>query len=173
METAKTRSEIIDAIESFLARWDRQMWMQDNGEWASSYWDERRAEYTEALEAMKSAIASAPDPEDVGSAQDDDALERAMESLQEAISALTDQVRPDESDYIAEGIIDPDDVRGGAVDLGLGRRGQDWDCVESWDAYRHGDALAMRWYRAAYGDRRHRDLWVVVDAEFFGADNDD
>lgn len=72
-----------------------------------------------------------------------------------------------EGDYIAEGVIDPDEVADGAKALGVGDNWQGWECNEGWAAYRVGEALYVRWYRNAHGNRHDRDLWVCVDDAFF------
>jgi hypothetical protein len=77
------------------------------------------------------------------------------------------------ADHIAEGVIDPDGVEGTAVDLNVGRRSDGWDCTEGWDAHRYGDALYIHWWRSARGARHDRSLWVLVDAGFFGDDEDE
>ncbi len=79
-------------------------------------------------------------------------------------------VESDES-YIAEGVIDPDDVATRATDCDVSRSWQGWDCREGWGAYRVGRALYLRWWRNACGNRRDRDLWVLVDSEFFQEDS--
>jgi hypothetical protein len=102
-----------------------------------------------------------------GESVDVEDLLAAMGELQAAAEALRGQVRPDHSDYIEAGTIDPDDVQSSSERLGVGESGKGWDCVEGWGAYRSDDALIVRWYRHAYGSRHDRDLWVVVDEEFF------
>lgn len=73
-----------------------------------------------------------------------------------------------ESDYIAEGVIDPDNVADSAVYLGVDKTWQGWDCREGWAAYRSGDALYLNWWRSPTTNLRHdRDLWVLVDKRFF------
>lgn len=44
---------------------------------------------------------------------------------------------------------------------------QVWDGQEYWRAYAHGQALYINWVRVAWGDRHARDLWILVDKEFF------
>lgn len=82
-------------------------------------------------------------------------------------SSLDEQVRSDDSDYIAEGVIDPDDVAGTAEALDVVCSWQGWDCTEGWTAYRAGDALYVHWFRNARGLRHDRSLWVLVDEAFF------
>jgi len=75
-----------------------------------------------------------------------------------------------EADYITEGVIDPHDVAGSAEDLGVSASWQDWDCREGWAAMRSGQALILRWWRDPTTDLRHdRDLYVMIDEEFFPA----
>jgi hypothetical protein len=163
-------------IVAFLEDWDRHQWMMDHGEWASEEWSEEREDYSDAIEQLllsidkvKETVLETLDESRADSFRDVRcALEKAMEELSEAESIakeLDGQVRPDESDYIAEGTIDPDDVSDKAVDLDIGERWQGWDCYEGWSAYRVDDALYVRWYRTAYGNRHERDLWVLVDTK--------
>jgi hypothetical protein len=158
--TTRTGNEIKAACIKFLKSWDDQAWMEYHGEWASSAWTSEREAYDVASARVQDALA---DSESV----DVDDLMEAMDELREAAEALRDQVRPDESDYIATNPIDPDSVRSSAQCLGIGEASQRWDCVEGWGAYRSDDALIVRWYRHAYGSRHDLDLWVVVDEEFF------
>ena len=73
-----------------------------------------------------------------------------------------------ESDCIAEGVIDPDEVQDSAELLGVEAAWQGWDCREGWMAMRSGDALVINWWRSPTTALRHqRDLYVVVDEEFF------
>lgn len=78
----------------------------------------------------------------------------------------------DDDDHIAEGLIDPDGVSDDAQDLGVGRAWEAWNCREGWGAYRVGRALYMRWWRAPYGgtNRHERDLYVLIDEDFFEAE---
>lgn len=162
-------SDIRETCEQFLADWDRHVWMQDHGEWASSVWNDARTTYTEALAALAKAAKEAPVAERVTSprrALED--IKSALATLQEAAEALDGQVRPDESDYIATGTIDPDGVEGEAEALDVKREWSGWDCQEGWRAYRHKADLYLNWWRVAYGCLRHgRDLWVKVQADYF------
>jgi hypothetical protein len=158
--TKRTGDEIYESCTDFLSDWDRQDWMESHGEWASSAWTSEREAYDDASARVQDALA---DSESV----DVDELLAAIEELQAAAEALRDQVLPDSSDYIAEGTIDPDSVRSSSECLDIGESAQGWDCTEGWSAYRSGDALVVQWYRHARGQRHDRDLWVVVDEEFF------
>lgn len=169
-------SHIKATIDAFLEGWDRKEWMHAHGEWASAQWEAERAEYRARAEALEAALEealtalrarSADDLRDGVPNIDLEGIEDAYEALAEAAEALRDQVRPDESDYIAEGTLDPDEVADGAKALGVGEKWQGWDCTEGWASYRHGAALYVRWYRNAHGDRHDRDLWVCVDKTFF------
>ena len=110
-----------------------------------------------------------------------DELEYLIEELraryvtaQEAARRLDGQVLDDESDYIVEGNIDPDNVSSTSMYFGPGQQEKGWNCVEGWNAYRHGDDLYIQWYRNAYGgDRRSRSLWVCVDKGFFAEVEED
>lgn len=71
-------------------------------------------------------------------------------------------------DEIAEGVIDPDGVEGEAVALDVSVSRQGWECREGWQAMRAGDALVINWFRIPITALRHdRDLYVVIDREFF------
>lgn len=168
----KTKSEIREACEEFLEDWDRQLWMQDNGEWASAAWDDARDEYDEAVRLLREAVEDLPDADRI-SYRTGHTVDRVADlsvMLVAAAEALDGQVTPDESDYIETGTIDPDGIRDHATLVHDGDSGSEWDCREGWEAYRHGDALYVRWYRDAWGARHDRDLWVPVDAEFFAED---
>lgn len=80
-----------------------------------------------------------------------------------------------ESDYIEEGMLDPDEVEADAERLDVHSRVvSGWDCREGWRAMRSGDALVLNWWRNPTTDLRHkRDLYVVIDREFFGEEDDD
>jgi hypothetical protein len=140
--------------------------MVENGEWASAEWDEAREEYTNALAELAAAIERAPaaDRADRNALADVTLWAAAAKA---AAEALHDQVRPDESNHIAEGLIDPDDVSETAERLDVGGSWQGWDCTEGWDAYRNGNDLYLNWWRNAYGNRHTRDLWALVRADFF------
>lgn len=208
--TTPTTPDIRETIDSFLSDWDRHVWQQDHGEWASAEWDDERATYTAAGEQLRaSLLAATPLPGateeqaddytvavealddamvEAGRLDDDsdirsaarglvgaapaaitelDAILAAVAAVEQAARALDGQVQPDDQDYIATGTIDPDGVSDAADALGVSAQWQGWDCTEGWSAYRHGDALYMRWYRDAYGNRHDRDLWVRVDPRFF------
>ena len=169
-----TKTDIDGAITSFLREWNRNQWQQDNGEWASEEWESERAEYDDAVAALKSAIDELS-PADSVRDESFAVVDAALEAVKVAAKALEDQVRPDESDYIAEGLIDPDNVSEEAEKLDVGHHWQGWDCREGWDAYRHGNSLYMRWWRDAYsGTNRHnRDLWVEVSSDMFETDEDE
>src|SRR5690606_9218569 len=144
------KKNIRDACEQFLEAWDRQEWMQVHGEWASAQWEGERAEYRARAEALEGALEealtalrarSADDLRDGVPDIDLTGIQETYQELAKAAEALSYQVRPDESDYIAEGMIDPDGVASNAKDLDVGDRWQGWDCIEGWKAYRVGDAL--------------------------------
>lgn len=170
------KDNIKETIEVFLKSWDRQAWMADHGEWASAQWEEEREDYracTEALEATLEDALKALRSRDASDLRDGvpdidlKDIEDAYEELGRAANALLYQVRPDESDYIAEGTIDPDGVADDAEHLGVEVQWQGWDCTEGWSAYRVGEALYAQWYRNAYGNRHDRELWVCVDGSYF------
>lgn len=166
----KTKQEIRDTIESYLEDWDRAQWMQDHGTWASERWQDEREDYDEALAKFREAVDALPDGDGVcyDTKHAFASLEVDMAELKTAMEDLDGQVHPDESDFIAEGTIDPEGVKGGAESLHVDSNlVQGWDCTEGWAAYRHGDALVMHWFRDAQGARHERDLWVVVDGQFF------
>lgn len=156
-------------VESFLTDWDRHVWMADNGDWASSQWDEERETYTEAVKALELAVKSIPEADRVdGTFFSSPTFKIAYDAVVEAEKTLEDQVRPDESDYIAEGVIDPDNVEGTAKRLRVFKSWSGWECVEGWVALRNGDDLYLNWYRTAIGNLRHaRDLYVLVEKDFF------
>lgn len=168
--------KVYEAVESFLRDeeegWSRHEWMQAHGEWASAEWDDAREGYTEAVELLASLVGDMPDAERAD-ADGLDAISSAVEAVHTAVAELDGQVRPDESDYIAEGRIDPDEVADQAEDLEVGYSAQGWDCTEGWNAYRAGSALYMHWWRDACGNRHGRSLWVLVDDEFFAGDDDE
>jgi hypothetical protein len=172
--------DIRDICNTFLEDWDRQQWMQDHGEWASENWNEARETYTGAINNLKNEREVLVDElNNVSDAETTDrhslhyvrsalkGFEEALVLAESAAKDLDDQVLPNEQDYIAEGLIDPDDVEDKAQDLGIGERWQGWDCIEGWNAYRAEDALIICWWRNACGNRHDRKLWVVVDEEFF------
>jgi hypothetical protein len=114
------------------------------------------------------------DPEDIEEGLSADELQELVAAVGTTCAALEGQVRPDESDYIAEGLIDPNGVSDSATEIpDVGESWQDWDCTESWWAYRSGDGLYINWRRAARGHRHGRDLWVLVDEDFFFVEEDD
>jgi hypothetical protein len=193
MTTAENRTEAIVMVERFLANWDRQEWMQANGEWASDAWSCERAEYDDALAAARSLCPAAPEDDeddaywDICEALDDappgarcdEALRlpelpaeapadlvAAVQKLGAAASALGGAVRPDESDYIATGTIDPGDLRDECTDEPFDNNAwSGWDCNEGWNAYLLDDGrIVLNWWRAARGQRHDRDLWVLVGA---------
>jgi len=171
--TNTDRAAIETACESFLADWNRGDWMTEHGDWASAEWDDAREEYDTAIEALNAAVKSAPaaDRADRGALAD---IRAALEAAEAAAEALDGQVRPDDSDYIAEGTIDPDDVSGDAEGLDVGSSSQGWDCREGWSAHRSGDDLYLNWWRSPYPNtnRHQRDLWVLVQKGFFAAEAD-
>ena len=77
-----------------------------------------------------------------------------------------------ELNYIKEGKIEEiDGLEERSVALGsIGNSKEGWDCVEGWDAHRDGSALVINWWRNSYGNRHNRDLWVIVDKNFFEDD---
>jgi hypothetical protein len=166
---ASMSNEIEDAIYGFLADWDRHEWMIDHGEWASAEWEDARNDYDAALAELRAVVDAADDADGVSDDSDCDAIAQALDDLRECAKALDSQVLPDESDYIEEGTIDPDGVADKAVCVYDGGSHRGWDCAESIDGYRVGDALYMRWRRDAYGNsnRHSRDLWVLVSDDFF------
>lgn len=168
-----TKDRVTETVEAFLADWDRHEWMQRHGEWASEAWDDDREAYRAASERLASAIDA--DPEDVGrlDGPDLEEIQEAFAALQAAATSLEGQVRPGEGDFIAEGTIDPDALEDRATEPEVAAASwQGWDCREGWRAYRVGDALALNWYRLAWGHRHARDLWVIVDLEYFQNDED-
>lgn len=165
------KNTIEDTIVSFLEDWDRHEWLRDHGTWASEEWNEARKAYEDAVQELREAVEDLDDPEYADPCSADD-VARAVAAVQDAAKALDGQVRPDESDYIAEGLLDPDGVADKAEPCGVDCAWQGWDCREGWSAHRVGDALYLNWFRSAYGNRHDRDLWVLVDDEFFVEDND-
>lgn len=176
----RDQEKIKRSIQGFLEDWDRHVWMQDHGTWASEEWAVEREIYDDArrgLEEAAAAFATAlEDLDDSESLDAGDVVTAAealedvrvrMSEVQEAADDLHGQVCPDEEDFIAEGRIDPDGVADDAEDLGVARSWRGWDCTEGWRAFRVGRALYVQWYRDAYGERRDRDLWVLVDDSFF------
>ncbi len=159
--------QIKDAISSFLSDWDRHEWMRDHGEWASAEWDYAREEYDAALAELRSAVDGAGEGDETSDDSEARSIIELAQELARCAEALDGQVLPDDSDYIAEGTIDPDGVADKAVCVYDGGDSQGRDCTESIDGYRVGDALYMRWYRDARGERHSRDLWVCVSGDFF------
>lgn len=162
------KNNIKETCKNFLEDWDRHEWMAAHGEWASSEWDEERKEYEEAAAALVAAAAALPNSDRAQPSALSE-LKEAYDRLREAAEALDGQVRPDESDYIAEGLLDPDGVADDAEALDAKDGWQGWDCTEGWRAYRRGRDLYINWWRNAYGNRHSRDLWVLVDKDFFEA----
>jgi len=176
-----SNKDIREVCEAFLENWDRQQWMQDHGEWASENWNEARNVYNSAINELNSTRADlvyvlnnvSDDSEEadcnsfyyVRSALKN--FENALELAELAAKNLDGQVLPNDQDYISEGLIDPDDVADKAHYLDFSARWQGWDCTEGWGAYRAGYALIINWWRNACGNRHDRNLWVVVDEEFF------
>jgi hypothetical protein len=172
------------AVEAFERDWNRGDWMVDNGEWASAQWDDEREDYDGANEKVTEAFSEVTDAinsiggSDSADVSDIDAAIEHVESLlgqlrelRECADSLDGAVSSDSSeDYIAEGIIDPDDVSEQAEHVCDVWSVDGWDCTEHCDAYRVGDALYMRWMRSARGARHERDLWVLVDDEFFATE---
>lgn len=158
-------------IELFLEGWNRSDWMVEHGEWASTEWDNARAEYDKAIDALEYAINTVPSAYSANS----DALSEiryALEAAEEALDELEGQVKPDESDYIIEGVIDPDNVEGLAEQVGVSSSWEGWCCKEGWVALRTSDDLYLNWYRHAYGNRRSRDLYVLVEGDFFASEEE-
>lgn len=178
-----SHAEILEACENFLSDWDRREWVIEHGEWASSEWDNERgaydiavAKFAAAVETLDEELGNVPeshdyDGGDLANARDSMAnLNAAFRALESAATSLEGQIKPDESDYTSEGLIDPDGVANRADDLECGIWGDGWDCREGWSAYRVDDALYIRWWRDAWGNRHERDLWVLVDDRFFPND---
>lgn len=165
------QASVVNAIEDFLATWDRHGWMETHGEWASEAWDVKREDFEEAQEQVERAIAvDAEKADDTFVGFDADEAREAIEALATAAEALRGQVRPGLGDFIAEGTIDPSCLADqlNAV-MPIAHRAWDaWDCREGWRAFKAGHALVMNWWRHGWGGQRHeRDLWVLVDPEFF------
>lgn len=173
-----TKTDIRNACELFLEGWNRHDWMSKNGEWASESWNEEREAYNDAKEALAEALQDAVKAVQKCDAGDEapdvfSEIEEAREALEAAAKALDGQVRADDSDYIAEGTIDPDDVANVAEGLDVGSSWQGWDCTEGWYAHRSGTALYVRWWRDAHRSRHNRDLWVCVNESFFEEESED
>lgn len=159
---------IRETIEDFLSEWDRHAWMQQHGSWASEEWDGAREAYERARERLEKAIDVDAQNVDRRDGLDLDEAREAFEAYVAAASALEGQVRADEGDYIAEGVIDPDGIEDRATEPDVAAASwQGWDCREGWRAFRVDNALALNWYRLAWGHRHSRDLWLVVDPEYF------
>lgn len=166
--------DIYETCEAFLADWDRQEWMQLHGEWASEAWDDAREEYDAALADLLTAVHVLPCGDRVDGAGVLDDVRDALALVEETAAALDGQIVAPEEDYIQEGTIDPDGVSETAHALDVGCVPvQGWDCTEGWSAYRHGDALYVRWWRDACGNRRDRDLWVLVESGFFAPETEE
>jgi hypothetical protein len=75
----------------------------------------------------------------------------------------------EEGEHIAEGLLDPDAVSDDAVKVDSGTSWNGWDCREGYSAHRHGNDLYLNWWRTPYRhtNRHHRDLWVLVESDFF------
>lgn len=159
--------KIINTINSFLNEWNRHEWMQAYGEWASEEWDIHRENYDLQVECVQEALVNA-DSLDYSAACE---LTSQLESLLTCIKALDSQVLPDDSDYIAQGIIDPDEIKDKDKELLTSQMWTGWDCKEGWDAYRLGDDLVLNWWRDAYGERHQRDLWMTIEKDFFLEDD--
>jgi hypothetical protein len=176
-------NNVKEHIESFLESWDRSEWMRDHGRYASETWNDEREVYaehqrelTDAVQYLAEKISKLPSAEFVGSFFDVKHIEGHLKDIEESLQALSkaaqlldDQVRPDEFDYIEEGTIDPDAVKDTAIDLDIGSKSQGWDCIEGWAAYRVGTSLYIRCYREAWGNRRDRDLWVLVSKDYWSS----
>lgn len=169
----RTKTDIRNACEQYLQEWDRHSWMQDHGEWASAKWEEERDAYQAAKDTLEEVLQAALD--DVERSSSDEvpnimgAISEARDALIEAAEALDGEVRANEFDYIAEGLIDPDDVSDSATNLEVGYSVQEYGSRKGWSAHRYDDDLYMQWWRNPYGgtSRHHRDLWVLVEEEFF------
>jgi hypothetical protein len=145
--TTTTPIEIIairETVENSYAKWDRYVWKRDSGTGASEEWDD-----------VERAIDAAQE------------LQAQLSTLLSCARALDSQVLPGESDYIATGVIDPDGVADTAIELTEWPASQGWDCAEKMIAYRHGDALYIWWCRKVWGNRNARDVWVLVDENYF------
>jgi len=162
-KTEISKTEIVSTVTYFLSEWDRQVWMQDNGEWASEDWDNEREEYDSRLEALKDALVSADKLDNSAASY----LRAQMEALLECVEKLDSQVLPDESDYTSEGTIDPDNLKDKCEEVLASSFWSGWDCTEGWDAYRVGDDLVLNWWRNAYNNRHQRDLWLIIEKDYF------
>jgi hypothetical protein len=154
-------------IEAFLEDWNRHEWMNDNGDWASNQWDDERAEYAAAQENVAKLAEQLKTARHGEAEALIGAMSDALDALESAAKALEGSVEPDESDYIAEGVIDPDNVEESCEKLDASASWQGWECTEGWRALRHGNHLYMNWWRNAYGNRHKRDLYVLVEEDFF------
>lgn len=76
-------------------------------------------------------------------------------------------------DETENGTIDPLCISDTCRDLDVGDQCEEWNCIEGWSAGQAGNALVIRWWREPYpfGFRHRRDLWVVIDADYFSEDN--
>lgn len=170
-ETKTIEQRIQTQCERFLENWDRHQWMVDHGDWESEKWEDAREEYDEAVADLKAIVHALASGDRTGWSDryEIESMLEAAQAVAEAQKALHDQVTPDESDYIAEGVIDPDEVKDKAIPCHVHHTWRGWDCTEGWGAYRHGDALYLHWCRTPDGGsaRHDRDLWVKVNAEFF------
>jgi hypothetical protein len=52
----KSIKDIQETCENFLQDWDRQVWMEDNGYWASEDWEVERSNYECAVEALQNMV---------------------------------------------------------------------------------------------------------------------
>lgn len=165
---------IYRACSDFLVEWNRDAWVAEHGKWTSEEWDERRENYDDAVVTLQEKAEGMPFAMHLDKDFDLAELYTALNAVRDAVYALHDQVVPDESDYIAEGRIDPDNVADIAIDLDIGKRQQEWDCIEVWCAYRHIDALYLRWLRLPYPNtlRHHRDLWICIDPDYFKGEDE-
>jgi hypothetical protein len=154
-----------DYYENFVSEWDKETWMQEHGEWESARWDERREARDEARETFAAMLREAADEAAAGESVDLDFLATLHEKYVAAERGCEGEVTP-ENDYIAEGLIDPDEVSddpGVAVYSG---DWQGWDCTEGESVHLAFVDGALRvvhnWWRNAYGQRHDRDLWRVA-----------
>jgi len=147
--------------------WDRHEWMSLHGEWASSQWDDARAERDEVRELLAVALREGADAAASARKIDWYDIDAAREALAAVERRLDGAVEPDESDYIAEGTIDPDGVSDDPGTCVWEDSWQGWDCTEGEGIYLAaedgGIRIVHRWWRDAYGARHARDLWRVVE----------
>jgi hypothetical protein len=155
-----------DSYIEWVTEWDREEWMQDHGEWESARWDERREARDEAREALAEVLREAASADGNIANIDFDAIEEARVAAVEAEKALDGEVTP-EADYIAEGLIDPDEVSDDPGRKIWSNSWQGWDCTEGESVFvavtDRGLRVVHRWWRNAYGQRHDRDLWRVAE----------